>query len=140
MSTVYLLQNQNKFFFSRQGLWVSGKEPAGLYRVVNKDEAINEIFEISARDFDQRITVVETEATEKGVPIIDPSWISELPEPTHGEEPDPESDAVSAEPVAESDNTEASKATDDELALTLPGFEPSQSDGAELDTIEKEGA
>lgn len=100
MSKVFLLQNQQKFFINRQGLWVSGREPAGLFRVKNKDEAINEIFEISARDFDQRITVIEADATEKGVPIIDPEWISELPEPVYGEEK-----AEQSVPVVTTDET-----------------------------------
>lgn len=81
MSKIFLLQNHQGFFLTRQGLWVSGREPAGLFRAVNKDEAVNEVFEVSARDYSQRINIVETETTEKGVPIIDPSWISDLPEP-----------------------------------------------------------
>jgi hypothetical protein len=145
MSKVFLLQNQHKFFINRQGLWVSGREPAGLYRVKNRDEAINEIFEISARDFDQRITIIETDATVKGVPIIDPSWLSELPEPVYGQDSNEvEAEDTSgaevnepSEPVACKESENAKK---DDLALTLSSLETSHPNQTELDTAEKEGA
>ncbi len=140
MSKVFLLQNQDKFFINRQGLWVNGREPAGLYRVKNRDEAINEIFEISARDFDQRITVVEADATVKGIPIIEPDWISELPELVHGEDSVIDTHANTGDssippPCEERENTKK-----DDLALTLASLETSQPNLSTLDTTEKEGA
>jgi len=81
MSNVFLLRNQHSLFLNRHAQWVSGKEAASLFRAKHKDEALNEVFEVSARDISQRIEVVELPVNEKGVPIIPAEWIVELPEP-----------------------------------------------------------
>ncbi|GAB2198458.1 hypothetical protein [Sessilibacter sp. MAH4] len=114
MSKIFLLQNHQGFFLNRQGLWVSGREPAGLFRAVNKDEAVNEVFEVSARDYSQRISIVETETTEKGVPVVDPSWISDLPEPGSIVAASDEEIAVAEETGTESVSDEK---TNDEFVL-----------------------
>ncbi|WP_317932520.1 hypothetical protein [Halioxenophilus sp. WMMB6] len=79
MTQVFLLRNQHGYFFNRQGEWVSGREAASLFRAHHKDEAINEVFEISARDFGQRIEIVELPVSEKGVPQVPAEWIVEPP-------------------------------------------------------------
>lgn len=81
MPTVFVLKNQQTLFWNRQGEWVSGTEASSLFRSQHKDEAINVVFEISARDYAQRVEIVAVETTEKGVPIIPPEWIVEWPEP-----------------------------------------------------------
>ena len=81
MRKVFVLKNQQGLFWNRQHAWVNGSEANGLFRADHKDEAINEVFEISARDFDQRIEVLEVDANVKGVPTIPKDWIVELPEP-----------------------------------------------------------
>ena len=109
MSTLFVLRNQDSLFINRQGEWVSGREANTLFRAKHKDEALNEVFEISARDFGQRITVEEVEATEKGQPIIPADWIVDVPEPD-GE--DAESEQAELEP------TSAAATEADELAPT----------------------
>ena len=81
MSHVFLLRNQQSYFFNRQGEWVSGREASSLFKALHRDEAINEVFEISARDFGQRIEVVEVATSDKGVPQIPAEWIVEPPAP-----------------------------------------------------------
>ncbi|BFM09584.1 hypothetical protein [Halioxenophilus aromaticivorans] len=80
MSTLFVLRNQDSLFINRQGEWVSGREANSLFRAKFKDEALNEVFEISARDFGQRITVEEVQATEKGQPIIPEEWVVNVPQ------------------------------------------------------------
>lgn len=72
MSDVYIIQNQDKLFLSKQRTWVDGREPAGLYRTAHRDEAINEKFEVNAKDYSQRVALVSCTLNERGVPMIDP--------------------------------------------------------------------
>jgi hypothetical protein len=80
MSSVFILRNQQGLFTNRQGEWVNGREASGLFRTAHKDEAINEMFEISAKDPQQRIEIVSVEANSKGIPTIPDDWIVQLPE------------------------------------------------------------
>jgi hypothetical protein len=42
-----------------------------LFKTPHKDEAINQMVEISAKDYLQRIKIIACEVDEKGVPIVD---------------------------------------------------------------------
>lgn len=95
MIKLFLLRNQQGLFINRHGEWVSGAEAASLQKLKFKDEAINEVFEISARDVEQRVEIVEVDANDKGVPIIPPEWIVAIPET-----PVPETTATNDEDVA----------------------------------------
>jgi hypothetical protein len=81
MSSVFILRNQHGLFISRQGEWVNGREAAGLFRTTHKDEAINEMFEVSAKDHQQRVEIVSVSTNDKGIPALPADWIVELPEP-----------------------------------------------------------
>ncbi|MDO3388685.1 hypothetical protein QWI17_22755 [Gilvimarinus sp. SDUM040013] len=72
MSEVFIIQNQDKLFLSKQRAWVDGREPAGLYRTPHRDEAVNEKFEVNAKDYSQRVSLVSCALNERGVPLIDP--------------------------------------------------------------------
>lgn len=78
MSELFILQNQDKLFLGRQNNWLDGRDLAALYKTVHKDEAINQMFEASSKDYRQRIKVLSCSANEKGLPLIDPEL---LPEP-----------------------------------------------------------
>lgn len=78
MSELFILQNQDKLFLGRQNNWLDGRDLAALYKTVHKDEAINQMFEASSKDYRQRIKVLSCSANEKGLPLIDPDL---LPEP-----------------------------------------------------------
>lgn len=79
MSQIFLLQNQDKLFLSKQKEWVDGRDPASLFKTPHKDEALNQLFEINVRDFNQRIHLVSCGLKANGLPDIDPA---DLPPPS----------------------------------------------------------
>ena len=74
MSEFFILQNHEKRFLGRQKEWLDGSDPASLYKTPHKDEAVNQVFEISSKDYTQRIKVVSCKVNEKGLPVIEPEW------------------------------------------------------------------
>lgn len=78
MSEIFILQNQDKLFLGRQNNWLDGRDLAALYKTAHKDEAINQMFEASSKDYKQRIKVVSCNPNEKGLPLLDPDI---MPEP-----------------------------------------------------------
>ena len=84
MSELFILQNQHKLFLSKQNSWVDGQDVNLLYKSPYKDEAINQMVEVSAKDYTQRIKLVRCAMNDKGLPDIDPSMLPE-PLPTSGD-------------------------------------------------------
>ena len=78
MTEVFILQNQAKLFLGKQNQWLDGRELASLYKTEHKDEAVNQVFEASSKDYTQRIKILSCPVNEKGLPIIDPEL---MPEP-----------------------------------------------------------
>jgi hypothetical protein len=78
MSELFVLQNHEKLLLSKQGAWVDGRDLNVLYKSAYKDEAINQMVEVSSKDYRQRIQVLSCSPTEKGLPLI-PADL--LPEP-----------------------------------------------------------
>lgn len=70
MSEVYILQNQARLFLGKQKDWLDGRDPGSLYKTPHKDEAINLMFEVSSKDYTQRIHAVSCGVSEKGLPVI----------------------------------------------------------------------
>lgn len=79
MSTVYILQNQHHHFLSKQGEWVNGRDANCLYKTALLDEALNQSVEVSSKDYTLRVSRIECEVNQRGVPIIDPALLPELP-------------------------------------------------------------
>ena len=75
MSELFILQNHDNLFLGRQKEWLDGRDPAGLFKTPHKDEAVNQVFEISSKDYTQRIKVVSCKANEKGLPVIEPELL-----------------------------------------------------------------
>jgi hypothetical protein len=78
MSELFILQNQEKLFLGKQNNWLDGRDLGALFKTAHKDEAINQMFEASSKDYRQRIKVISCTANEKGLPLIDPEI---MPEP-----------------------------------------------------------
>ncbi|WP_347330056.1 hypothetical protein [Marinimicrobium locisalis] len=78
MSELYILRNQEGYFLGKQKDWLDGRDRGALYKTPHKDEAVNQMVEISARDFEQRIRVLPCEADEKGLPTLAQD---DMPEP-----------------------------------------------------------
>lgn len=70
MSEIFILQNQDKQLLGKQKDWLDGRDPGSLFKTAYKDEAINQMVEISAKDYTQRIKVLSCPVNEKGFPVI----------------------------------------------------------------------
>ena len=105
MSELFILQNHDKLFLGRQKEWLDGRDPAGLFKTPHKDEAVNQVFEISSKDYTQRIKVVSCKANEKGLPVIEPELL-----------PDADAQPKSASLFAEEAVTDEATVDVDDLA------------------------
>ncbi len=72
MQELFLLQNQDKLFLSKQSEWVDGRDLSVIYKTEHKDEALNQLFETNTKDYGQRIHIISCPANEKRLPQIDP--------------------------------------------------------------------
>ena len=72
MQELFLLQNQDKLFLSKQNGWVDGRDLNSIYKTEHKDEALNQLFEINTKDYGQRIHIISCPTNEKRLPKIDP--------------------------------------------------------------------
>lgn len=77
MSDVYVLQNQARLFLGKQKDWLDGRDAASLFKTPHKDEAINLMFEVSSRDYSQRIRALACKLNEKGLPVIPEDMLPE---------------------------------------------------------------
>ena len=86
MNQTFILQNQDKLFFGKNKEWVDGYDANAVFKTLYKDEAINQMVEISSKDYKQRVKVIACELNEKGLPIIDaeimPAPLPKAPKPT----------------------------------------------------------
>lgn len=98
MNQIYLLQNQHKLFLSKHNEWLDGRDLGSLYKTRHKDEALNRLFEVNAKDFSQRIHLLDCAMKPNGLPLIDPE---QLPPPL--EKAPAQVNETAAEPAADED-------------------------------------
>jgi hypothetical protein len=53
-NVVYVIRNQHGLYLNKQQEWVDGRDAQSLFRCVHHDEAINTVFEVSAREITLR--------------------------------------------------------------------------------------
>lgn len=70
MKNVFILQNQHQAFLNKHSEWVDGRDANVLFRTQHKDEAINQMVEVSSRDYTQRVHLLECEVNDRNNPII----------------------------------------------------------------------
>ena len=70
MNQTFILQNHDKLFFGKNKEWVDGYDANAVYKTLHKDEAVNQMFEITSKDYKQRVKVINCELNEKALPII----------------------------------------------------------------------
>ncbi len=75
MSDVFVIRNQHGHYWGKSKHWVDGSEARAVMRATHRDEAVNTLVELSARDVLLRGQVVEAELDERGLPRIEPSQI-----------------------------------------------------------------
>lgn len=73
MNQIFLLQNQEKLLLSKQKEWVDGRDLGSLFKTPHRDEALNQMVEVNAKDFSQRIRILAVGLKANGLPDIDPA-------------------------------------------------------------------
>ena len=120
MTELFILRNQHGYFLGKQKDWLDGRDRNALYKTPHKDEAVNQMVELSAKDFEQRIRVVSCEADERGLPVVSeddmpPRAPKVRPSPRH--ENREESTEALDEAAAQTESSEADPAPE---ASTAP--------------------
>ena len=75
---IYVLQNQDKYFLSKNNEWVDGRDLKELFKTPHRDIAVNHLFEVNAHDYQQRIHILDCEITGQNMPVIEEA---DLPPP-----------------------------------------------------------
>lgn len=118
MSEIFILQNQDKLFLNKQKDWVDGRDLNSLFKTSYKDEAINQLVEVSSKDYRQRIKVIQCSANEKGLPVINPDIMPE-PLPKAGKDLFADLKAVPANEPAETSELEDIEGIADEIEIRV---------------------
>ena len=88
LMSLFVLQNQNQYFLTKDQQWEDGRDRRRLFKTTLKDEAVNQLFEANTRDVGLRITIVECDASEQGLPVLDESQLPPLAlEKEHPDDP-----------------------------------------------------
>ncbi len=113
MTDVYVIRNQHGHYWGKSKDWVSGDDPKAVLRAKHEDEAVNTLFELSAKDIELRGEVIAAALSERGHPEIEPSQVPlpSLEPETQGEEEaeaeaDSKGEAGQQPAAAEQDNTQ----------------------------------
>ncbi len=106
---VYILQNQDKLFLSKQREWVDGRDLQVIFKTKHKDEALNQSFEATSKDYSLRIQLVSCPSKPNGLPEIDPD-ILPPPLPKIAAEDSPDHDQ------SESENNEVTTGSAESIA------------------------
>jgi hypothetical protein len=72
MEPTYVVINQLGQYLNKHKLWISGRDSQLIYRTIHKDEAINQVFEMSSKDIELRARVLIVELDDKSQPIVEP--------------------------------------------------------------------
>lgn len=71
MNEYFVVKNQHGQYLNKQKEWVDGSEPKSLYRSKHKDEALNLVVELSAKDIYLRAMAFSCELDDKLQPIVE---------------------------------------------------------------------
>jgi hypothetical protein len=92
MTELYILSNQHGYFLGKQKDWLDGRDRGALYKTPHRDEAVNVKVEVSAKDFEQRITIHSCQTDERGLPVIGSDAVSSEPDSPQAAEVEPASE------------------------------------------------
>ena len=82
MSKVFVVQSDQGHYFSKHGDWLSGKDASQIFFKKHKDEALNQLIDITIKDVNVRARVLEVALSEKNHPILEIVAESDLHEST----------------------------------------------------------
>ena len=71
MSKIYVVQSADGHYYSKHQEWLTGKDASQIYFGKYKDEALNQLIDITLNDVNVRAKVVETLLNERGFPILE---------------------------------------------------------------------
>ena len=72
MTEIFVIRDQNGWFWGKSKEWQDGRDARQLARFRYRDEAVNTLVEISARDIDLRGEVIAASLSERGEPQVTP--------------------------------------------------------------------
>ena len=78
MNEVYVIRNQDGLYASKQDEWVDGSDKSVVAFVKYRDQAVNTLVELNAKDFELRGDIVAVELNDKKRPLV---TVGEKPEP-----------------------------------------------------------
>jgi hypothetical protein len=73
MSDCFVVRNQLGHYWGKKKRWVDGSKPARVMTLKHRDEGLNLLVELSARDIDLRGEVIPVTASARGLPEVEPS-------------------------------------------------------------------
>jgi len=71
MNKVYVVQSADGHYYSKHQEWLTGKDVSQIYFGKYKDEALNQLIDITLSDVNVRAKVVETVLNERGLPLLE---------------------------------------------------------------------
>lgn len=121
---VFVIRNQLGQYWARSGEWVDGREPQRLLKQKHRDEAVNQLVELSAKDIDLRGEVLACSLGEKREPEVE---VSEHRTPTLAEKAAAEAasakaieDSTANEGAESGENTAANESIGDNAGTESP--------------------
>jgi hypothetical protein len=117
MNQTFILQNHDKLFFGKNKEWVDGYDANAVFKTLHKDEAVNQMFEITSKDYKQRVKVLACDLDEKALPII-ASEIMPAPLPKAPKPPKAGEDLF-AEPASNDEPIETEDEPEEELRFSV---------------------
>jgi hypothetical protein len=73
MSEIFVVCNQLGQYWGKKKHWVDGTNAKKVMTLKHRDEGLNVLVELSARDIELRGEVLIVAATDRGVPRVEPS-------------------------------------------------------------------
>jgi hypothetical protein len=109
MSEVFVICNQLGHYWSKGKAWVDGRDPRAVQRCRHRDEAVNLLFELSAKNIELRGEVIGAELSPRGEPVLAISQIPLPPQQDAATDGAEETAPATGEPsqAAPTDSTEA---------------------------------
>ncbi|MBD2859571.1 hypothetical protein IB286_11195 [Spongiibacter sp. KMU-158] len=71
MSSIFVIQNQDGHYLSKQQEWVDGRDRRILFRTAHRDEAVNIVFEHSSKDIYLRAQPLLCDMDDSGQPTVE---------------------------------------------------------------------
>lgn len=70
---VFVIRNQQGHYWTRAEDWVDGREPQRVMKLKHRDEVVNQLVELSAKNIDLRGEILSCSLTDRGEPKLDVS-------------------------------------------------------------------